>query len=194
MPEVLLSNDDITVLGPPSNIDVQLDIGPTGQRGSQIFVGAGDPNPLTSNGKIFTKDIYENDLYINNATGSSYSYMYQYVSKYSGPTWQPILKVNPAIYSLIETVSFNNGEGSLDILISNIVQNSGTPLNESNFNVQFAVQEADDFVTCVITSTEITGTSNEDLTINLKAIKYNGSSWSNVTDDITIHFFISVVI
>ena len=39
MPEVLLSNDDITVLGPPPIIEVLVDIGPKGTRGSQFFVG-----------------------------------------------------------------------------------------------------------------------------------------------------------
>jgi len=44
MPEVLLSNDDVTVLGPPSTVEVLVDIGPSGTRGSQVFVGVGDPN------------------------------------------------------------------------------------------------------------------------------------------------------
>ena len=30
MPDVLLSNDDVTVLGPPNTVEVLLDIGPTG--------------------------------------------------------------------------------------------------------------------------------------------------------------------
>jgi hypothetical protein len=47
MADVLLSNDDITVLGPPNTVEVLVDIGPTGTRGSQVFVGIGDPNLLT---------------------------------------------------------------------------------------------------------------------------------------------------
>ena len=42
--EVLVNTDDITVLGPPAQVNVQLDIGATGNRGSQIFVGTGNPN------------------------------------------------------------------------------------------------------------------------------------------------------
>ena len=43
MPDVLLNNDDITVLGPPETVELLVDIGPTGTRGSQVFVGVGDP-------------------------------------------------------------------------------------------------------------------------------------------------------
>ena len=41
MTDVVLSNDDITILGPPSTIELSVDIGPQGDRGSQIFVGVG---------------------------------------------------------------------------------------------------------------------------------------------------------
>jgi hypothetical protein len=44
MAEVLVTADDITVLGGPSSITVDLDFGPQGQRGSQIFTGSGQPN------------------------------------------------------------------------------------------------------------------------------------------------------
>ena len=39
MTDIVLSNEDITILGPPSTIELSVDIGPQGDRGSQIFVG-----------------------------------------------------------------------------------------------------------------------------------------------------------
>ena len=53
MPNVVLSNDDLTVLAPPDSVDVLVDIGPQGTRGSKVFVGVGEPNPQTLNGTIF---------------------------------------------------------------------------------------------------------------------------------------------
>ena len=78
MPDVLLSNDDVTVLGPPNTVEVLVDIGPTGTRGSKVFVGSGNPNNLTSSGSIFGQAIILNDLYINISPGTNYGYMYQY--------------------------------------------------------------------------------------------------------------------
>lgn len=193
MPEVLLSNDDITVLGPPKSIDVQIDIGPTGNRGSKVFVGSGSPNPLTTNGLIFGEEVYLNDLYINNATGSEYSYMFQYVSRPSGSTWIEVLKVNPAIYSLVETVNFTSGVGSIEVDIANITQSSGSLLTAEQFSIQFSIGN-DEIVSAVITQTEITGVSDDKLTITFKAIKFDGSSWTDLdSESITIHAIITIV-
>lgn len=38
MADVVLSNDDITVLGPPEVVELLVDIGPTGQRGSKFLL------------------------------------------------------------------------------------------------------------------------------------------------------------
>ncbi len=38
MPEVLVANDDLVVLGGPTSINVNVDLGATGKRGSQILL------------------------------------------------------------------------------------------------------------------------------------------------------------
>ena len=185
----LLSNEDITVLGPPSYVDVLVDVGPTGTRGSQVLVGTGNPNdPNTEIGQ--TPEL--NDLFINNATGNEYSWMYQYVSVPGGPTWTPILKVNPTIYSLTETVSFTAGVGSLGVTISDIVQSGAASLTAANFSIQFSVGN-DKPVSAVINSVSITGATLDTLTISFKALEYDGGTWINLADYITVHLLITIV-
>ena len=58
MPDVVLSNDDLTVLSGPEVIELLVDIGPTGTRGSKVFVGIGNPNSVSLSTKIL------NELYI----------------------------------------------------------------------------------------------------------------------------------
>ena len=41
---VLSSSETLTVLGSPPIVDVIVDIGPQGTRGSQIYAGIGNPN------------------------------------------------------------------------------------------------------------------------------------------------------
>ena len=186
----LVSNEDITVLGPPSYVDVLVDVGPTGIRGSQVLVGTGNPNdPNTEIGQ--TPEL--NDVFINNATGNEYSWMYQYVSVPGGNTWTPILKVNPTIYSLTETVGFTAGAGSIEIdPISDIVPAGAASLTAANFSIQFSVGN-DKPVSAVIDSVAITGATLDTLTISFKGLEYDGGTWINLAGDITIHLLITIV-
>ena len=79
MVSVVLNNDDVTVLAPPAIIEVLVDIGPQGTRGSQFFVGVGNPNSV-SIGQ--TPNL--NDLYINTSPGGELGYLYQYRSEPGG--------------------------------------------------------------------------------------------------------------
>jgi hypothetical protein len=192
MTDVILSNDDITVLGPPETVELLVDIGPTGERGSKFFVGTGEPNALTSSQTIFSEEIYLYDMYINVAPGADYGYMYQYVSEPGGNTWSQVLKISPTLYSKRHTVTFASGEAAISVPIANIVTVSGSPLTASNFNVQYSIENT----APIASSIEIPALagSGTNLVINLNAAKYASSTWSNLTGEVTVHLFISVVI
>ena len=191
MVDVLLNTEDVVVLGPPETIDVLIDIGPQGTRGSKIIVGSGEPNALTSSGVLLGQTLILNDMYINTAPGTDYGYMYQYISSPGANTWVPVLKVSPAIYSSIETVSFTSGAGSITIPISSIVTVTGSPLTASNFNVQFQIEGANP----IASSMEIPALAGAgtNLVINFDAIQYSGGTWSNLSGSKVVHLFISIV-
>lgn len=185
----LVSNEDITVLGPPSYVDVLVDVGPTGIRGSQVLIGTGNPNdPNTEIGQ--TPEL--NDLFINNAIGNEYSWMYQYVSVPGGPTWTPILKVNPTIYSLIEDAYYVSGTSSINVPISNIVQSGAGNLTASNFSIQFSIGN-DKPVSAVINSVTITGATLDTLSISFKALEYDSATWIDLAGEVTTHLLITIV-
>lgn len=182
----LLSNDDITVLGPPSVVELLVDIGPTGTRGSQIFVGNGNPNdPGTEIGQTPIL----NDLYLNISPGAEYAYMYQYVSEPGGPTWSSVLQVNPVIYSIRTNITFSDGDGSLTIAIADIINNTGTTLTQNKFNIQYNFINANP----ISSSIQIPELVDPDfLVINFKAVEYD-STWSNLSGEVEINLFISIV-
>jgi hypothetical protein len=191
MVDVLLNTEDVVVLGPPETIDVLVDIGPQGTRGTKFIVGSGQPNAQTSSGVLLGQTLILNDMYIDVSPGVDYGYMYQYVSQPGGNTWTQVLKINPAIYSAIETVSFSSGNGSITIPISNIVTVSGSPLTKSNFNVQYQIEGANPIASSIeIPALAGAGTN---LVINLHASQYSGGSWSALTGSKTVHLFISIV-
>jgi len=191
MVDVLLNTEDVVVLGPPDSVDVLVDVGPQGTRGSKIIVGSGEPNAQTSSGVLLGTTLILNDIYIQTDPGANYGYMYQYVSQPGGNTWIEVLNISPAIYSAIETISFTSGSASTTIPISNIVTVTGSPLTASNFNVQFQIEGANP----IAASMEIPALAGPgtNLVINFDAVQYSGGSWSALTGSKTVHLFISIV-
>lgn len=193
MPDVVLLNEDVTVLAPPNTVEVLVDIGPTGTRGSQVFIGVGDPNIVS----IGQTPIL-NDLYINASPGENYGYMYQYVSEPGGNTWIQVLRVNPTIYSENHLTTYASGEAQIIIPISNIANVTGTPLTAANFNVQYSIIH-DNPIASSMSIPALTGTG-EDLVINFKAVEHRSDvdsgpygDWALLTGEVTTHIFISIV-
>lgn len=189
--EVLLNNDDITVLGPPQFVDLSIDIGSRGLRGSQIFVGTGNPNdPLTVIGQ--TPEL--NDLYINAAPGADYSYMYQYVSQPGGNSWIEILRVNPTLYNENHLVTFTagtgatSGSGSIVIPIENITSVDPGSLTAANFNIQCTFAHTSPVADAI----QVPAISGEDLVIDIEASEFSAGTWQALEGEITVHVFISI--
>ena len=187
MPDVLLSNDDVTVLGPPNTVEVLVDIGPTGTRGSQVFVGVGDPNVF----EIGQTPLL-NDLYINASPGSDYGYMYQYVSEPGGNTWIQILEISPTLYSQLHTTTYVDGVAQVVIPISNIVTVTGSPLTSTNFVVQYSIAHDNPTASSVLVPALAGAGTN--LVLNFSAVEYTGSVWQNLDEEVTTHLFISIVL
>jgi hypothetical protein len=110
--DVVVDTDDLVVLGSPSVMDVTFDIGATGQRGSKIFIGAGDPASYD----FGSEQVYENDMFINAYTASpTYAWLYAYVAGPTGNQWSQVLKMQPAKYLSNTTATFTNGVASFSL-------------------------------------------------------------------------------
>lgn len=187
MPEVLLSNDDVTVLGPPEIVELQVDVGATGVRGSKVFFGAGNPNSIDIGSTPLL-----NDTYINISPGENYSYLYQYVSEAGANTWVEVLKMNPTIYSLIHTTTYNDGIAQITIPISNITSRG---INVAgNFNVQYSIAHTNPVASSM--SIPALAGAETSLVINFKAVEHTTDSgpseWIDLDDVVTTHLFISL--
>jgi hypothetical protein len=195
MPEVLVSTDSITVVGPPNIVEVLVDIGPQGFRGNRFIVGSGDPNASTSSGVLFGNNLILNDMYINTTPGADYGYLYQYVRQPGGIQWVQVLDMNPVIYSETHLTTYTAGAAQISIPISNIVTTSGTPLTAENFNIQYSIAHSNPLASSM--SIPALAGSGTNLVINFNAVEYDDDSgpaeWIPLDGTVTTHLFISIV-
>jgi hypothetical protein len=194
MPEVLVSTDSITVVGPPNIVEVLVDIGPTGTRGNRFIVGSGDPNLSTVDGVLLSNSLILNDMYINTTPGADYGYLYQYVAGLNNTSqWIQVLDMNPVIYSETHLTNYTAGAAQISIPISNIV--SQTSLTAENFNIQYSIAHSNPLASSM--SIPALAGSGTDLVINFKAVEYDDDSgpaeWIPLDGTVTTHLFISIV-
>jgi hypothetical protein len=179
MVDVVLNTDDLTIFAPPENIEVQVDIGPQGVRGSKFFVGAGNPNSgtITVDGKIAGQQILLGDIYINVSPGEGYGFLYQYVAEPGGNVWVAILDINPTIYSINYSAIFEDGTAQIVIPINDIITVSTEPLTVENFNVKYDIEHTNPIASAM----QVSATSS-DLVIDINAVEYDSSSWVALGD------------
>jgi hypothetical protein len=186
MPTAVFTNDDVTVLAPPPVVEVLVDIGPQGVRGSQFFVGVGNPNSVD-----IGQTVNLNDLYINTSPGGELGYLYQYVSEPGGDTWVQVLDIYPSVYSENAQVTFTSGAAEVVIPVADIVTVSGTSLTAENFSVQYTIAHTNP-VASAMQIPPLAG-AGDNLVINIDAVEYATGSWSALDESVTIHFNITIV-
>jgi hypothetical protein len=190
MTDVILSNQDVTVLGGPASIKVDVDFGPPGERGSKIFVGNGNPNEITigQTPKIF-------DLFINLLTSDpEYLYMYQYQNIGSSSQWEPTLKLIPNTYSTNVSKGFIDGLAQINIPLVNVTPLENVAnLTSENLNVQHNVLGTNPISSSISIGDIVEIDDLKTLPITINAIEYVDNAWSPLSGTKIVHLFITVV-
>lgn len=191
MTEVLLSTDDITVLGGPSVREINVNFGPQGARGSQIFVGLGKPSIPGVLGE--TPQIF--DMYINLlASDDEYLYLYQYVSVDGTPSWLRLLRLIPNTYLTNLTGNFVNGQYQVFIPVINVVPLSGVGnVTSANFNVQHTVVSDKPVASSITVGDLTTFDGIIVLPITVSAAEFDGTNWALLSTQKPVQFLITVV-
>lgn len=124
MVDVVAASSSLTVLGGPSSIKVDLDLGSPGIRGSQIFTGPGAPTDPAIQSTVFANDEpIVNDLFINLSPSSpDYLYLYKYENVNAVLQWSKILRLIPNAVIVNPAVKFING------IAHTVVNFSGNPV------------------------------------------------------------------
>jgi hypothetical protein len=190
MADVLLTTEDLTVLGGPSSLNLEIDFGPKGDRGSQIFVNNGKPTEAFAPGsQLF-------DLYINIlSSDDEYQYVYQLQNVLGTNTWVKLFKLVSNIYSKnYSTTSFVNGVWSKNIPVSEIVPTDFVGnITAASFNVQYSVLNQNPLASSISIGEVVSVNGTLSLPISIRSAEFDGTDWTNLNTTKTVHLFITVV-
>ena len=215
MAEVILSSDDLTVLGGPSSIQLYLNIGPAGNRGVFVLYGRADPRlPGTS----FSTVPQTFDLYVlTDSASSDYLQIFQLLNQDGVDQWLPAIKLSQNFYATTRVLSFVDGASSVTFNAFelglfeerlNLPTYVGTA---ASLNIQSTAGNFD-FVSYLnpglgiplqhyptslsVLVNDLFLDENDELkfTIDLKAAEFDGTSWSNVDEkSLLINFYMQIV-
>jgi hypothetical protein len=119
MPEVITSSDDLSILGGPAKIDLSLDSGAQGQRGTFILYGFANPNTEEAK-KSFIAEPQVFDLYVVvDPTSENYLQIFQYINRDGSFIWIPAIKLSINQFgTTVPTVFGVDGPGLATIKIN----------------------------------------------------------------------------
>jgi hypothetical protein len=194
MTNIFVSPDDITVIGGTDTVNVEVDFGPQGDRGSSFFVGFGDPNTASHDTPLQLLDSYINIQ----TTDEDYMVIYQYVSQSGVNTWVPVGPLMTDKFSAIRQVAFTDGKttSEVDFKISNIVPtNVIGGITKENFNVQCTFADPDNPIAHSIIVKDLATADNGDqvLPVDINAVEFVEGSTVSLNGTFSIHFLITVV-
>ena len=119
MVDVYLANKNLTVLGGPAKIDLDLSIGGNGRRGSLFFSGFENPNTLSQDD--FPERPLAFDMYVlSNPASENYLKVFQYVNQDGQLIWVSVFSLDKSQYSLNKVAKFEDGIALVEVSLDEI--------------------------------------------------------------------------
>jgi hypothetical protein len=196
--DILLSNDDLTVFGGPETISLDLDFGPTGDRGSIIIGVQGDPREAIVSNSI-SQDIQTLDIAIDYSPSSeTYKTVFQNVATPSGSQWTPLVSLKSNFYSETKgPLTPVNGKIVIaPINLASIYDISEGTVSSSRFTVQYSIsssEESGPLATNLIVKEVDTTQGFIALPLEIEGVEYLGGAWGPMSGPKYVHLFITVV-
>jgi hypothetical protein len=199
MVDVLLSSESIDVLGGSPRVDVNLNFGRIGERGSYIFVGSGNPNLPTAVIPQIPKNF---DMYINLAPDDDeYLFLYQYLNQSGTFLWVRLLRLVPNTF----LQNFGDDPGETNFvdgeMIYNLPVTTVIPLatvgvyQASNFNIQHSIIYNQPVASSIVVGDIAFINNTLILPVRVKAVTLNPTTgvWSNHSGPAVVHFLTTEV-
>ena len=197
---IVVAEDEVNVAGFVDAINLSVDLGPSGERGSIIFAGTDTPPLSTSvvSSVYGTINAFKaGDLYIK-IGNPYYSWVYIYQDQPGGAVWAPILPLQPSLYMTKQTVAFTSGVGTtLSTPLTDIIgtDDAGSlGLTAANFivtaNVHYTTNDTNIYVVG-IKGVAIDG-ANLEIDFNCRALSASAVTAPSASFDLNISIGVEV--
>ena len=188
------NNTELVLSGGPATVNVEVDFGTQGERGSKTFVGYGNPN---DSGVTLPEDPIILDMFINISQYSEsapYLGMYQYVVENGTSLWKYVVTLVPTIYSDNYEVTFIDGEATVNVPLNSFVPSEIiSSVESSSFNIQININNLLPVSFGATVGNIQTNAGLRTLAIDLKAIEYSSNTWIDLAGQKTVQLFITMV-
>lgn len=193
MVDVILNTDELTVLGGPASIDLDVDFGTQGIRGSRIYSVIADPRTLPSN--QLPADLIPFDLGIV-ISPSEPDYLKVYQKQGTNVNdWIALYDIVPNVFSTKSVVNFSSGVASAQIPVSSVFSGLNS-YDVANFAVQYEI-EGNTTPPLPITSSSslsvVPVNGVQILNITVTAYEFDGTNWSVLSGNRNVSLFVTVV-
>jgi hypothetical protein len=199
MVDVIIQTPTLDVFGGPASIDVSTDFGKPGLRGPIFWVGDKSPEAFFSISQLAQVNI--NDFFISTSPDPElYGWLYKRVPFFGveGSRWEKVLSLDPQQHSSKDIVTFIEGVGILDILLTKITMDDPSIVNfgdrfiiRNNFENSAARPIASSFTYSIIESVV---PDIYYLRIVFNAADFDGTSWNKLEGSHNVHSFVSYLV
>jgi len=207
--EIVLETEELTVLGGPAQVSVDIGVGAAGRRGVFIFASAAEPD---TDGQLPSSSFYTdpviNDLYICiNPASDNYLVMFQLTNQDAVLRWIEVIKLTQNLYNTVRNVEFINGVGEAQVNIFNLGFGKNIPTpplagSSQLFGVQATAVndspvaisiEIKDLKTIAVDDEEVPGGRITFLPIEIYAAELNSSNvWQRISRDMIVELSLSL--
>jgi hypothetical protein len=196
MPEVsvVVAPNSVDVVGGVSTVNINTTVGETGDRGSNIYVGSGNPNKAETLIPGGTPKVF--DMFINMAPDDiDYTYLYQYLNQDGEFTWVRLLRLIPNTFLNNLQETFVNGEVDIFIPVADVIPLAAYGVYQAeNFNIQYSILGENGPIASSVKINEISFPNNvASLSITITAVEYSGSAWTALDGEYPVHIVVTVI-
>lgn len=197
MVDVLLSSENIDILGGIARVDTDVNIGSSGDRGSNIFVGTGNPNTGEATIPESPKTY---DMFINLDPNSlDYLFLYQYLNVGGEFSWVKLSRLIPQTFLENYTGDFVDGVLKYIVPAEKVISFSSVGIYTSdNFNVQHTIVNDRPTASSIelgpLEINEDSGGYEVEITVNAAEYDSTLDSWTSLDkSNVRVDFIVSVI-
>lgn len=197
MVDILLSSENIDVLGGATTAKVEIGIGDAGERGSHIFVGTGDPNSTQT---VLPQTPKTYDMYVNlDPSSIDYLFLYQFLNYDGKFTWVKLSRLIPNTFLENYTGDFVDGKLIYTLPADRVIAFANVGVYTSdNFNVQHTVINQKPVASSVeigdLLINENSGAYEVEITVNAVEYDIATDTWSAIDrEDVRVDFIVNVI-